>query len=114
MRFATRWALCRARLKWWRISNGWGRDEGGINCALCKRFGVHCEFRDGEYCPVRLAVGRSGCTGTPWEDWSEHHNDMHEVPEGFPWIGFKKVKGCKECDRLAQAELIFLRNIRHL
>ena len=73
MKRATLTALEKSIKKWEAIVDGTGADEGGSNCALCKRFafGCHADDYDGELCPVAKTSGEINCIGTPWEDWIE-------------------------------------------
>lgn len=86
--------------KWEAIVAGTGEDHGTDNCDLCA--GFHDLDCDG--CPVAAKTGLKGCRRTPYTLWDTHMRVAHED-------GNRKVAGCAECDRLAQAELDFLRSL---
>lgn len=89
--------------KWKRIvRDARAIDSGGLNCPLCEEY-----LDDGcQDCPVYIRIG-DHCFGSPWGKWVDHqseahaeHSDRHRVPY------------CKECMRLAKAELTFLESLR--
>ena len=91
--------------KWERIvASPRSLDKGIDNCPLCKVF-----FRShgsDEYCagcPVSATTGQEGCAGSPFVKWARHQEDVHKN------YGYShRALGCKECLRLAKAELAFL------
>ena len=95
-------ALHKSIIKWTKISKGTGVDKFWENCALCKEFALDRTLCYG--CPVYARTGYKGCKGTPWYVWRDHHWGVHNNYS----CKLKKVKGCTECDRLAQKELKFL------
>jgi hypothetical protein len=57
-------ALRGSILKWQRIVNGTGTDEGPDNCPCCKKwYFVGCNG-----CPIRTFTGESECISTPYDD----------------------------------------------
>lgn len=53
--------------KWEKIVDGTGTDKGPDNCPLCKLF---FDSTDCLGCPVNNATGKTGCRGTPYDDYS--------------------------------------------
>ena len=98
---ATLHALKGSIAKWEAIVAGTGNDERAHNCALCQA------FEDCDGCPVAQRTGHPECIGTPYEDWSGHHIDVHNRYNA----PLHPRKGCAECERLAQAELDFLKSL---
>ena len=83
--------------KWQRIvRRTTAVDHGAFNCPLCTLF----LERDCRGCPVSEATGVSGCRGSPYELWNEHMDECNHH--------YHRTPGCKECLRLAKAELTFL------
>ena len=97
MRKETLKALQGSIAKWQRIvDRATALEYGKDNCPLCTIF-FHKEC---EHCPVYESTGEGGCSGTPYEPWRSHvvmHYERHH-----------RTPGCKECLRLAKAELAFL------
>lgn len=94
--------------KWENIVAGTDADRGAENCALCAMFADNMDDEGGECegCPVKKAVRASGCTRTPYFDyshvtqWSE--NGQYRVPR----------QGLEDAARVAaQSELAFLRSL---
>jgi len=95
-------ALEKSIEKWEKIVREEGVDEGDDNCALCKLF-LKDECID---CPVYAKTKRTGCRGTPYEDWIDHQgNHFYHATEHY------YVVRCSECKELAQEELEFLRSL---
>jgi hypothetical protein len=86
--------------KWEAIVAGTGDDKGHLNCSLCQIF--HTLYRDDadsascSGCPVFERTGETFCDGTPYGDYIN---------------AFDLGAGPGEIDRLAQAELDFLRSL---
>ena len=78
--------------KWKMILAGEGPDKGDYNCPLCQLFKGDCEK-----CPINT----NSCMKTPYVYFVTHMSDYHDDSD---WI----IKGCKECERLAKAELDFI------
>jgi hypothetical protein len=100
----TRTALEGSIAKWQAIVDGTGEDHGTENCPLCLMFfnKYHCSG-----CPVKEYTGESHCELSPYHGWDLHHGEQHNELSAVPKI----VPGCKECKRLAQAELDFLKSL---
>ena len=83
-------------------------DKAGDNCSLCGRFGGFeddtCKFEN-ERCPVFKKTGQEECNGSPYENWTSHLRNVH----GYDYK--HREPGCKECMRLAKAELAFLKTL---
>jgi hypothetical protein len=90
--------------KWQKIVDGKGKDEGSTNCPLCTKFNKGADECAG--CPVRNKTTRRFCNGTPFIDWSHHHNDKHSN-----YFGLVLHLDCPTCTRLAQVELDFLKGL---
>jgi len=82
MNTTTLTALVGSVLKWHRIMNSTGWDEGMENCPLCQEFyqKVCQEFYQKDYstdmhrctgCPVYEHTGMDGCSNTPIDDWED-------------------------------------------
>ena len=84
--------------KWQQIvATTKAEDRGVANCPLCGIFWN----RGCQGCPVSAVTGRSGCIGSPYAEWSAHINNHADLLA-------RRCPGCKECLRLAEAELDFL------
>ena len=95
-------ALNSSILKWDHVVRG-GYDKAAKDCMLCHQFiDNKC---DG--CPVRKDTGQSGCHGSPYEDWLDHHRLYHALLNP----PLRKQKGCKECSRLAKAFRDYLKSL---
>ncbi len=100
-------ALKQSIQKWKKVVDGSGCDNGSENCALCERFGAGtCELL-GEQCPVRKAIGKKDCRGTPFIAWQCHHKTKHNITD-FP---YRVQTKCKTCVTLAEKELEFLKSL---
>lgn len=88
--------------KWEAIVAGTGRDLGGINCPLCREFILRIGKCRG--CPVKAKTGRSGCRGTPYDEWSSSGAGDQPI-ESFDPIDRPRLV------ELAQAELEFLQEL---
>ena len=92
--------------KWERIVKSTkAEDRGPANCPLCKLFlyadiGGSCSP-----CPIKKKTRVSGCQGSPYRHWVNHHQLIH------PGCFFMRHKGCPDCLRLAKEELEFLRGL---
>ena len=85
--------------KWQQIvASTKAEDQGGRNCPLCDMFWVGCC----RGCPVSEATGMSLCVGSPYAKWTTHMHSHSRSPS------YHRHRGCKECLRLAEAELAFL------
>ena len=85
--------------KWQRIVRRTSAvDHGTQNCPLCTMFyEANCKS-----CPVRHATGQVHCYGSPYDEWSIHNFLCESLTHHH------RTPGCKECLRLARAELAFL------
>ena len=89
--------------KWERIVRSTkSEDRQDENCPLCQMLPFTCTG-----CPVNEKGDHFNCTGTPYLEWATHHDDEHN--EG---CDLRRHMGCKECMRLAKAELEFLKSLR--
>jgi len=110
---ATLEALKSSIKKWEAIARGEGQDDGAFNCALCQLFHpdfapcVDCSMCGCLLCPVGKRTGKSGCRGTPYEEWESHHRRKH--PETADELTRKVL--CDECRRIAQKEMNFLQSL---
>lgn len=124
MKAVTRKALNGSILKWKKIKDGTGEDEGLNNCPLCFRFYNNndtpgympsCSGKDDERCPVSSA-GYEYCAKSPYTAWSKHQNEHTEedrendkdIGGNWPW---KIREGCQKCKELADAEYQFLKSL---
>ena len=89
-------ALKGSIVKWEKIVAGKGEDRGSLDCPLCQLPDNDCD----EDCPVR------GCINSPWDEWSSHHMFEHDDRKTH-----RVFKNCPKCERLAQAELDFLKSL---
>ncbi|MCK5606801.1 hypothetical protein KAR91_33170 [Candidatus Pacearchaeota archaeon] len=90
-------------LKWEKIcKDRRSVDNSEINCLLCK---AHKSCKG---CPVSKRTAITGCVGTPYQRWVDHQIDVHDSSQPF-----RRQKGCKICDELAQKELDFLRSLKN-
>lgn len=91
--------------KWEAIVDGTDADRRTSNCPLCRLF-LNKEDENGgcSGCPVRDAANCDGCGNTPYVDWATHHRNAQHVMDVL------SVE-CDECQRLAQAELDFLKSL---
>lgn len=102
---ATRDALLGSIEKWRAIVAGTDADYGSGNCPLCDMF----IDRRCDGCPVDAAVGRAGCSGTPYEAFvkAESAAGRSSKPLGPPG-GDPLVEAAR--DR-AREELAFLEGL---
>ena len=91
--------------KWEDIVEGSGEDESTENCPLCEEY-IDLDLKC-EGCPVSNYTGYTFCGESPYAAWDTHLTEFHGKV-----LPFGKVKGCKTCDDLAQAELDFLKSLR--
>ena len=98
-------ALCHLITKWEMIIAGAGGDDGGLNCALCRKFFDHPNFCEG--CPVKTRTRLKGCSGSPYDDWACHHEREHSDGDDCCPLTIE----CGECHRLAETQLDFLRGL---
>ena len=86
--------------KWEDIVDGVGSDAGGTNCPLCRLY-----YSNGYCikCPVSNNTGKGNCNGTPYANWAEHFDIVHDNP----WPQ-RVYNNCPECKDLAQKELDYL------
>ena len=100
--------------KWEGIIAGTETDRGGLNCPLCIEYCNEDDDDDEEHyytclgCVVYQKTGEDQCGNSPWEDWNRHHNEKHSTI----LRGMNHEIECKECERLAEAELEFLISLR--
>jgi hypothetical protein len=95
-------ALNKSILKWRKIVEGRGKDEGRANCPLCKLYHTSQTPIPCGGCPVAHDTGRQFCQDTPYEHWSDHQNN-HDFPNG-------QIK-CDECEELAKKEEKYLADL---
>jgi hypothetical protein len=88
-------------IKWEKIVDGKGIDNGIDNCPLCKRFHLG---KDCVGCPVFAKTGIYGCDRTPYDEWHKHHSIKHRDC-------IHCEINCKTCKKLAQKELAFLKSL---
>jgi SAM-dependent methyltransferase len=98
-------ALRHSITKWEMIIAGAGADDGGLNCALCRKFFDHPNFCEG--CPVKTRTRLKGCSGSPYDDWACHHEREHSDGDDCCPLTIE----CGECHRLAETQLDFLRGL---
>ena len=98
----TREALKGSIQKWENIAYNHGGDRGVMNCPLCHEF----YNRQCSGCPVRDKVRRTGCMGTPFTRWAEHHAEKH-LPSRFS----STVVECETCLNIAKQEIEFLKSL---
>jgi hypothetical protein len=107
MDYKTRRALHESIGKWYKIVHEGAPDRGGRDCALCLMFTRNADRDCCEGCPVAAETGLRRCAGTPYKDWTEHHNLRHHY-KSKP--AQRKVE-CKICYTLAFKELNFLSSL---
>ena len=95
-------ALKGSIVKWEKIVDGTGIDEGGDNCPLCILVDFECNF-----CPVFNKTGKIVCNGTPYVKWVNHHVN-HKL--SYRNRDCPEVE-CKICERHAKAEVEFLKSL---
>jgi len=98
-------ALVEEIRKWERIVARKGVDD--INdYPLCELFAFVKDSMDCEGCPVCAEIYFPGCVGSPYDAWVEHHEQSHSG------LGkeFFEIE-CYECERLACAQLEFLKGL---
>lgn len=95
-------ALNKSILKWRKIVERRGRDEGRANCPLCALYHTSQSTSPCEGCPVRDDTGKQFCAGTPYERWADHLG-AHDYSIGM-------VK-CSECEELAKEEEEYLTDL---
>ena len=88
-------------MKWEKIVDGKGIDDGIDNCPLCKLFYLN---GDCEECPVSKKTESYCCSETPYDEWHDHQNDKH------PQFDEYKIR-CDTCKKLAEKELAFLKSL---
>lgn len=88
--------------KWQNIVDGTGVDAGIENCPLCEIFNLPNGCRG---CPVREKVDTDYCGNTPFFNWAQHHFRKHYCRPS------KVYSDCLDCERLAKAELEFLKSL---
>jgi hypothetical protein len=87
--------------KWEKIVEGKGSDKGYENCPLCKLFG---DNRCVE-CPVAIKMGIENCFDTPYDSWTNHQDEKHDI-----WNSPYKIE-CSKCKKIAEKELKFLKSL---
>lgn len=88
--------------KWEGILNNTETDNRGINCPLCKEYGdasLSCI-----QCPVREFTKKSQCRGTPYSEWTDHHDSQHSMCK-------EKIIHCETCKELCKKEISFLKSL---
>ena len=99
-------ALVRSIKKWKGIVRGTGTDNGISNCSLCQKYyDNRCRG-----CPVEKVNNINCCIGSPYNEWDNHFQDVHQELS----MPYKRVPYCRECLRLAKAELAFLESLRDI
>ena len=93
--------------KWEGIVKGRGIDKGDENCALCKYADKQATTAGADcyVCPVGRKKLTTGCRGTPYAEWFDHH-----IKADHPWINGWKVS-CPTCLKIAKAEVKFLKSL---
>lgn len=97
--------------KWEAIVAETNVDEGTSNCPLCQIFMK--DERDCKGCPVVEKVKLTGCSGTPYVQWSHGQVNFYQKKYGTLDTGFgHPYKIVDEFTRVAaQEELDFLRSL---
>lgn len=86
--------------KWELIVGGRKSDKGIQSIPLCQIF-----LRDNcIHCPIFQKTSREACKNTPYDNWLEHHDEIHHFSSP------RRVR-CEKCRELAQKELDFLKNL---
>ena len=86
-------------------------DKGWENCPLCV-FGRNTQ-RAGDMCiscPVKVKIKDTGCEGTPYIEWGDHHVGDHAKRDEVNEYR-SRAKGCKKCLKLATKERKFLESL---
>lgn len=91
--------------KWEAVAAGKGYEAARSNCNLCKA------HPDCEGCPVALKVNTDCCSRTPYIAWWKHQSRVHGPISFDPEERRRIHPGCKECVRLAKAEVSFLKSL---
>ena len=81
-------ALKASLVKWEKIVEGTGRDQGVYNCPLCANYyrdhsrdvfkDEHCKG-----CPVRNTSGQLCCRGTPYVKWNTVFPKTNDLGSGY-------------------------------
>lgn len=96
--------LMHSIVKWEKITDGTGVDEGAHDCPLCTNYWLGGCKR----CPVALTTKEAHCMDTPYCAWEAHQSGYHYSGLGVT----KRIEdGCGTCVALALAERDFLRKI---
>ena len=94
--------------KWDRIVKSTDAlDKATENCPLCQKY-LNSGAPNCSGCPVAKRTGEEGCVGSPYDEWGDHHDTAHDVRYKHE----HRIPGCKECMRIAKAELAFLISLR--
>lgn len=91
----------RGSIKKWEsiVKSTDAEDLSGGNCPLCRKF----SSSECIGCPVEVDTGAEDCAYTPYSEWIDHFDLVHDI------VGVRhRFSDCKECLRLAQKELDYL------
>lgn len=90
-------------LKWEEIMNGFSRDDGAENCALCHLYNIGSKLSESCVgCPIHRYTKRRYCQGTPFEEFREHIDDCKECFENEVSFNY-----CHEALMIASKERVF-------
>jgi hypothetical protein len=92
----------RAIEKWQDVARDELYDNGARNCALCSTY-LHRHLCIG--CPIHDDTNCVCCNGTPYEDWVNHQEQVHNAVHNL------SIQ-CSECRELADAEVAYLKKLR--
>ena len=91
--------------KWEAIRDGKGVDQGPYNCPLCAEY---YWYKECVGCPIREHTGEACCINTPYEKWTNHHDELHFLESIFAKEITVFTIHCDECKQLVEEELDFL------
>lgn len=89
--------------KWDQIRNRQGIDAGASNCPLCQLYNKSGQCKQ---CVIYLETGKYFCRGSPYQEWVTHHTHFHSANR------VRKASECLECDKLANDEYEFLKDLK--
>lgn len=100
--------------KWEPILAGESEDRGSGNCPLCIEFLKLSELNNEPCvrCPVFEKTGKKSCIGTPYGDWTAHHEKEHWEDETNSTYAIQA--DCSRCYELAEEETDFLKSLREV
>ena len=108
MRKADKKALRESIAHWKRVEMEGEEELGGGNCALCQ-LSIRRELQNNDsisacdQCIVKKKTGLTGCLGTPYSKWGNHHFMEHR--------GQFRIVLCPTCKELAHKEVMFLESL---